>query len=75
MTDYDVVIIGAGAVGCAAAYVLSGYKINIAVLEKEADVAFGTSGRKEFITFWPRAAILANLGTRFAGSAESTLMT
>ncbi|MBR6701285.1 MAG: NAD(P)/FAD-dependent oxidoreductase [Firmicutes bacterium] len=45
MTDYDVVIIGAGAVGCAAAYVLSGYKINIAVLEKEADVAFGTSGR------------------------------
>ena len=45
MTDYDVVIIGAGAVGCAAAYVLSGHEIKIAVVEKEADAAFGTSGR------------------------------
>ncbi|MDO4482660.1 MAG: NAD(P)/FAD-dependent oxidoreductase [Bacillota bacterium] len=45
MNDYDVVIIGAGAVGCAAAKELSGYKLKTAVIEKEADLAFGTSGR------------------------------
>ncbi|MBE6020574.1 MAG: NAD(P)/FAD-dependent oxidoreductase [Clostridiales bacterium] len=45
MADYEVVIIGAGAVGCAAAYVLSGHELNIAVMEKEADAAFGISGR------------------------------
>ena len=45
MNEYDVVIIGAGAVGCAAARVLSKYKLKTAVIEKEADLAFGTSGR------------------------------
>lgn len=45
MNEYDVVIIGAGAVGCAAARVLSQYKLKTAVIEKEADLAFGTSGR------------------------------
>ncbi len=40
---YDVVIIGAGVVGCAAARELSRYKLNTLVLEKESDVCSGTS--------------------------------
>lgn len=40
---YDVVIIGAGVVGCAIARELSKYKIDSLVLEKENDVCCGTS--------------------------------
>ena len=42
---YDVIIIGAGAVGCVTARELSRYKVRVLVLEKECDVAYGTSGR------------------------------
>ena len=42
---YDVIVIGAGAVGCAVARELSRYSIRTLVLEKECDVAYGTSGR------------------------------
>ena len=42
---HDVIIIGAGAVGCAIARELSRYSIRTLVLEKECDVAYGTSGR------------------------------
>ncbi|MDR3331226.1 MAG: NAD(P)/FAD-dependent oxidoreductase [Synergistaceae bacterium] len=42
---YDVVIIGAGVVGCAIARELSRYELKIGVLEKEPDVGFGTSCR------------------------------
>lgn len=40
---YDVVIIGAGVVGCAAARELSRYDLKICVIEKEEDVCSGTS--------------------------------
>ncbi|MGN0505019.1 MAG: NAD(P)/FAD-dependent oxidoreductase [Lachnospiraceae bacterium] len=40
---YDVVIIGAGVIGCAVARELSRYERSIAVLEKEPDVCEGTS--------------------------------
>jgi len=40
---YDIAIIGCGVVGAAAAFELSKYKLNIAVLEKENDVAMGAS--------------------------------
>lgn len=40
---YDVMIIGAGVVGCAAARELSRYSLKIGVLEKEEDVCCGTS--------------------------------
>ncbi|MCI6639449.1 MAG: NAD(P)/FAD-dependent oxidoreductase [Pygmaiobacter massiliensis] len=40
---YDVLIIGAGVVGCAVARYLSGYTGSICVLEKEEDVCCGTS--------------------------------
>ena len=42
---YDVIIIGAGVVGNAIARELSRYDINVAVLEKELDVAMGASSR------------------------------
>ena len=45
----DVLILGAGAVGCAAARELSRYQLRIAVVEKEADVAAGTSGRNSAV--------------------------
>ncbi|MBR6503414.1 MAG: NAD(P)/FAD-dependent oxidoreductase [Firmicutes bacterium] len=44
-TSFDAVVIGAGAVGCAVARELSGRGLRTAVLEREADVAFGNSGR------------------------------
>lgn len=40
---YDVVIIGCGVIGASAAYELSKYKLSIAVLEKENDVACGAT--------------------------------
>jgi glycerol-3-phosphate dehydrogenase len=40
----DVVIIGAGVIGCAIAYELSKYKIITYLLESESDLAFGASG-------------------------------
>ena len=40
---YDVVIIGAGAVGCAAAMALGRYDLNVCVLEKNSDVCEGTT--------------------------------
>jgi len=40
---YDIVIIGCGIVGAAAAYALSKYELRVAVLEKENDVAVATT--------------------------------
>ena len=45
----DILIIGAGGVGCAVARELSRYQLNITVLEKECDVAAGTSGRNSAV--------------------------
>ena len=47
--QFDVLIVGAGAVGCAIARELSRYALRIGVLEKEADVAAGTSGRNSAV--------------------------
>ena len=43
MIMYDVVIIGCGVVGAAAAYELARYDLKVAVLEAENDVATGSS--------------------------------
>jgi glycerol-3-phosphate dehydrogenase len=45
MKKHDVIIIGAGIVGNAIARELSRYEVNVAVLEKELDVAMGASSR------------------------------
>jgi L-2-hydroxyglutarate oxidase LhgO len=37
--DYDVLILGGGIVGCAVAYQLSKYNLNIALIEKDYDIA------------------------------------
>ena len=37
--DYDVLVLGGGIIGCAVAYELSKYNLNIAVIEKEFDIA------------------------------------
>jgi len=47
--QFDVLIVGGGAVGCAIARELSRYRLRIGVLEKEADVASGTSGRNSAV--------------------------
>lgn len=49
MAQYDVVIIGGGVIGCAIAYELSKYQLDIAVLEQASDVAAGTSGRNSAV--------------------------
>lgn len=38
--DYDVLILGGGIIGCATAYELSKYSLNIALIEKEYDIAY-----------------------------------
>ncbi len=43
MTQYDVVVIGAGVTGSAIARELARYKLKTLVLEKEEDVCSGTS--------------------------------
>ncbi|MBU0759802.1 MAG: NAD(P)/FAD-dependent oxidoreductase [Candidatus Omnitrophica bacterium] len=43
MRIYDVIIIGAGAVGASIARELSRYKLDVALLEKETEVTFGVS--------------------------------
>lgn len=45
MKSFDAVIIGAGAVGNAIARELTKYEMSVCVIEKEADTAFGISGR------------------------------
>ncbi len=45
----DIVVIGAGGVGCAIARELSRYQLQVTVLEKECDVAAGTSGRNSAV--------------------------
>ena len=46
---YDILIIGGGAVGCAVARELSRSQRSVALVEKEADVAAGTSGRNSAV--------------------------
>ncbi|MPM40580.1 Monomeric sarcosine oxidase [bioreactor metagenome] len=41
--DYDVLILGGGIIGCALAYELSKYNLNIAVVEKDYDIGSDTA--------------------------------
>ena len=44
-TDYDVVVVGGGVVGCAVARGLAQYRIGACLVERELDVSLGTSCR------------------------------
>jgi glycerol-3-phosphate dehydrogenase len=48
-TQYDVIIIGGGVIGCAIAYVLGKQVLSIALLDKNPDVAMGTSGKNSAV--------------------------
>jgi glycine/D-amino acid oxidase-like deaminating enzyme/bacterioferritin-associated ferredoxin len=41
--DYDILILGGGIIGCALAYELSKYNLNIAVIEKDYDIGSDTA--------------------------------
>jgi glycerol-3-phosphate dehydrogenase len=43
LTIYDIIIIGGGVIGCSIARALSKYDLKVALLEKEADIASGTT--------------------------------
>jgi len=43
LTVYDIIIIGGGVIGCSIARTLSKYDLKVALLEKEADIASGTT--------------------------------
>lgn len=49
MEKFDVAIVGAGIIGCAIARELSRYRLKVAVLEKNYDVCFETSGRNSAV--------------------------
>ena len=49
--DYDVLILGGGIIGCAVAYELSKYNINIALIEKDYDVANDVSCNNTAIVY------------------------
>jgi glycerol-3-phosphate dehydrogenase len=60
---YDVLIIGAGAAGCAIAREISRYSLSAAVLDKESDAAAGTSGRNSAVV---HAGFNSRPGTKMA---------
>jgi len=43
LTVYDIIIIGGGVIGCSIARTLSKYDLKVALLEREADIASGTT--------------------------------
>ncbi len=43
--EYDIAIVGGGVVGCAIARELARYRVSVVLLERESDVARGTSGK------------------------------
>ncbi len=43
--EYDVAVVGGGVVGCAIARELARHRLKVALLERESDVARGTSGK------------------------------
>ena len=53
---YDVTIVGCGVVGASLAYTLSQYRLRVLVLERENDVAMGTTKARRSSRHWASAA-------------------
>lgn len=62
---YDVIVIGAGVTGCAVARYLTRYTLSVAVLEKAADVADGTSKANTGIVHSGHDAATGSLKAKF----------
>ncbi len=62
---FDVLIIGAGVIGCAIARELAKFKINVVLLEKESDVASGVSKGNSGVLhtglYYPKGSLKAKL--------------
>lgn len=62
---YDVVIIGAGVIGCAIARSLSKYKMNVCVIDKEDDIGCGTTKANSAIIHAGYDAVPGSLKAKF----------
>ena len=62
---YDVAVIGAGVIGCAAARELSRYELSVAVIERESDVCEGTSKANSAIIHAGFDAVPGTMKARF----------
>ncbi|MDA1257648.1 MAG: NAD(P)/FAD-dependent oxidoreductase [Chloroflexi bacterium] len=76
MTDkFDVAIIGGGVVGCAIARALSRFQLDVVVLERDVDVARGTSGKNSGVAHTginvPTGSLKAKLNVHGAAMFES----
>ena len=65
VADYDVVIIGAGVIGCHTARQLSRYKLKICLMEKQSDVASGATSANSGIVHSGYDAEPGTLKARF----------
>ena len=63
--SYDVIIIGGGVVGAAAARELSRYELSVCLLEKEEDVCSGTSKANSAIVHAGFDALPGTLKAKF----------
>ncbi|MEK7438880.1 MAG: NAD(P)/FAD-dependent oxidoreductase [Pseudomonadota bacterium] len=77
--EYDLAVIGGGVVGCAIARELSRYQLSVVVLEKEADVARGTSGKNSGVVHTgfnvPKGSLKARLNVLGAAMFEELCTT
>jgi glycerol-3-phosphate dehydrogenase len=72
--EYDVAVVGGGVVGCAIARELSRYQLSVVLLEKESDVARGTSGKNSGVVHTgfnvPKGSVKARLNVLGASMFE-----
>ncbi len=73
--QYDVAVVGGGVVGCAIARQLMRFDLSVAVLERESDVARGTSGKNSGVVHTgfnvPTGSVKARLNIAGAAMFES----
>jgi glycerol-3-phosphate dehydrogenase len=77
--EYDVAVVGGGVVGCAIARELSRYQLSVVLLEKESDVARGTSGKNSGVVHTgfnvPKGSVKARLNILGASMFEDMCTT